>query len=700
MKRTCLFSLFLSFVIICQADRAMKGVWEDITLANGLQIRAELQGDEHFHFWQSEAGENYVLADGKYKLATDEEIRQKAIIAYTAYMQKEVRNIRKSPLMKAKSNMLGHKKGLIILVEFSDLAFSMEDALDFYSRMANEDGFVFGSQQGSIRDYFRDQSNGKFVLDFDVVGPYKLLQSYSYYGKDDANGNIDVNAIQMITQAIGMAGREVNYKDYDWDGDNEVEQVYIIYAGGGQASGGGADTVWPHKSSISNSSVSGYKPMILNGITINNYACSNELSGKKPAGIGTICHEFSHCLGYPDMYDVRANSGETNANYGMGSWDLMNSGSYNANGYCPAGYTGWEKWQAGWIEPVILSEDKIIEGMTSQSTHGESYIIHNAGNPNEYYFLDNRQKTGWDRALPGAGLLILHVDYDPKRFVVHGRPNTPIGEDDHQHITIIHADNKWGDNDEEGDPYPCGNNNSFSNITTPAAIVYNKNTDGSNFMNIKLSEITQHEDGTISFVFGDKAKADKSILLNESFDNCMGTGGNDGSWLTMRTAVGEFKPDNEGWSAEYIRGGYMCARVGDKASSAKVQFPVLQLQDKAVLRFYAAPYAQEGTMTLNVSTDNPDIKILTPSFVLSPKEFITCETEIEGSGTVQIILQADCRFYLDNIMVKTDDTDAVETLKSDARYSIANGLFYDLSGQKIQNPSKGVYIINGKKVLK
>jgi hypothetical protein len=105
-------------------------------------------------------------------------------------------------------------------------------------------------------------------------------------------------------------------------------------------------------------------------------------------------------------------------------------------------------------------------------------------------------------------------------------------------------------------------------------------------------------------------------------------------------------------------------------------------------------------MTLNVSTDNPDIKILTPSFVLSPKEFITCETEIEGSGTVQIILQADCRFYLDNIMVKTDDTDAVETLKSDARYSIANGLFYDLSGQKIQNPSKGVYIINGKKVLK
>ena len=197
--------------------------------------------------------------------------------------------------------------------------------IPFFTRMANQEGFISGSQKGSLRDYFIDQSNGKFILDFDVVGPYKLLQPYSYYGKDE-DSNTDVNAIQMIMQAVGMAGKDVNYKDYDWDDDNEVEQVYVIYAGNGQSTGGGSDTVWPHKSAISSWLTSGYKPMTMNGVIIDTYACSNELYGSKPAGIGTICHEFSHCLGYPDMYDVRHNSGERNTFYGMGTWDLMNSG--------------------------------------------------------------------------------------------------------------------------------------------------------------------------------------------------------------------------------------------------------------------------------------------------------------------------------------------------------------------------------------
>ena len=229
----------------------MRGVWETISLKNGLQIHAELQGDEHFHYWKTATGENYIISGGICKEATDEEIAQKSIAAYSTYWQEESRNLRKSPLKKAKSHMLGHKKGLIILVEFSDISFSMDDAHDFYNRMANEEGFTYGLQPGSLRDYFMDQSNGKFVLDFDVVGPYKLLQPSSYYGKDDDNGNTDVNAIQMIIQAIGLAGNEVNYQDYDWDGDNVVEQVYVIYAGEGQSTGGGANTVWPHKSNIS-----------------------------------------------------------------------------------------------------------------------------------------------------------------------------------------------------------------------------------------------------------------------------------------------------------------------------------------------------------------------------------------------------------------------------------------------------------------
>ena len=125
-------------------------------------------------------------------------------------------------------------------------------------------------------------------------------------------------------------------------------------------------------------------------------------------GIGTICHEFTHCLGLPDIYDTAYGGG-----YGMGYWDLMNSGSYNSNGYIPAGFTSYEKMYCGWSQPIELKNDTVITGMKPLSEGGESYIIYNDANRNEYYLLENRQKTGWDAGIPGNGLLVIHVDYDP-----------------------------------------------------------------------------------------------------------------------------------------------------------------------------------------------------------------------------------------------------------------------------------------------
>ena len=43
----------------------------------------------------------------------------------------------------------------------------------------------------------------------------------------------------------------------------------------------------------------------LDGVTVDTYACGSELmgiSGKTLDGIGTMCHEYSHCLGLPDFY--------------------------------------------------------------------------------------------------------------------------------------------------------------------------------------------------------------------------------------------------------------------------------------------------------------------------------------------------------------------------------------------------------------
>jgi M6 family metalloprotease-like protein len=125
----------------------------------------------------------------------------------------------------------------------------------------------------------------------------------------------------------------VNYADYDWDGDKEVDQVFIVYAGYGEAQGAPAETIWPHESVLGGT----WDALTLDNVTLNTYACGQELAGKDSsdgthlAGIGTICHEFSHCLGLPDFYDTDANTGANDTNYGTGTFDLMCGGSYNGN---------------------------------------------------------------------------------------------------------------------------------------------------------------------------------------------------------------------------------------------------------------------------------------------------------------------------------------------------------------------------------
>jgi M6 family metalloprotease-like protein len=340
-----------------------------------------------------------------------------------------------------------------------------------------------------------------------------VSQNASYYGSNDSQGN-DKYAGKMVIEALKLADSEVNYKDYDWNDDDEVDQVYLVYAGKGEADGGASNTIWPHAYTLDEAKGigDGDGAQTLDGVRIDSYACGAELNGSsgKIAGIGTMCHEFSHCLGYPDFYDTDYSGGQ-----GMFQWDLMDSGSYNGDGYLPAGYTSYERWVAGWLMPKELSTTMTVNNMKSLQDGGESYVIYNQGNRNEFYLLENRQQTSWDAGIPGKGLLILHVDYDADAW----RYNIPNDDLNHQRMTWVAADNKYqytvynGERSytEEGaknDPFPYGSVNAFNKNTTPAAKFYNKNSDGTKYMDSSVEEITQNSDGTVSFKF--VAKEDMS----------------------------------------------------------------------------------------------------------------------------------------------------------------------------------------------
>ncbi|MBR0525427.1 MAG: M6 family metalloprotease domain-containing protein [Prevotella sp.] len=504
--------LFFTFALAvlaltASAVPAKPGLFRTLTLSDGTTVKAQLVGDEHGHYWLSADGRAYQQMDG---MAYFSEVSIETVKA-KAQARRSQANARRAKRLEAPrrigevGNYIGKKKGIIILVNFSNVAFQKDNNNALYQRIANEKNFSYGDFKGSMYDYFYAQSEGKFELTFDVVGPVTVSNIQSYYGSNDSSGN-DKHPAEMVIEALKLADSQVNFADYDWDGDGKVDQVYVVYAGKGEADGGASTTIWPHEWELS--SAAGYDDgsgaQTLDGVKIDTYACGGELNGSGNIdGIGTMCHEFSHCLGYPDFYDTDYSGGQ-----GMGYWDLMDGGSYNGDGYQPAGYTSYERWMAGWKEPVELTTTTQVANMKALQDGGEAYIVYNNGNRNEYFLLENRQFTGWDASLPGEGLLILHVDYNASAWA----GNTPNDTPSHQRMTWIPADNEYQYTTYQGskyytiegmanDPFPYGSVNAFNKSTTPAAKFFNKNTDGTYYLDSSIEEITQNTDGTVSFNF-------------------------------------------------------------------------------------------------------------------------------------------------------------------------------------------------------
>lgn len=405
-----------------------------------------------------------------------------------------------------KEALTGQRKGLIILVEFPKrtatqtpaVKFSMEDARSFYDKVANQKDFSDPSGfTHSVYDYFFEQSRGQLEFTFDVVGPYKLGNAYNYYGADE-KGLQDAHIGKFVYDACRKADADVDFSKYDADGDGKVDRVFILYAGQGQnVNDADPGLIWPQEGSL-NAVGSDQAPFRLDGVTIDVFGCSNEIGAEGALdGIGTLCHEFSHCLGLPDMYDKGTAFGTTSLHYGTYVWDIMNMGNYLNGGFTPAAYTAQERMYLGWLLPIELKDDTDIVNMRPITDGGDTYIIYNDRNRNEFFLLENRQKVGTDKHLYGHGLMITHVNFSEEAWEANNVNTTT------ERCSIVAADNskERTTDDVAGDLYPCGGNNSFGNATTPAATLVNPNTDGSFLLNKEITDITQNADGTISFSF-------------------------------------------------------------------------------------------------------------------------------------------------------------------------------------------------------
>ena len=480
---------------------AKRGVKKIVTLSDGSVVELALKGDEHFSYYVDEKGQPCQVQDGELiTMAADEvsktwKAQKQMRLAVTAENGTVRRASRRAGTPSQATT--GTHRGLVILMQFKDKKFVTKSPQAVFNDFFNKEGYNDGGMSGSVRDYFKAQSYGNLNINFDVVGPYTTANNMAYYGKHQGKSN-DANAAVMAGEAVDKAAADVNFADYDWDGDGEVDQVFIIYAGYSEAQGADENTIWPHEWYISQQSSS----RRYNGKKIDKYGCASELMGKSGStldGIGTACHEFSHCLGLPDMYDTDTSKEE--GNFGMSYWDVMDQGSYNNNSLTPAGYSSYERWFAGWLTPIEINSKRAITGMKPLATTGEAYVLYNEatkskGIEGEFYLLENRQPVDFDAALPGHGMLILHVDYDATTWW-----NNSVNVDaDHQRMTIIPADNDFINL--AGDPWPgTKGKTTLGNLTTPVATLYRNNTNGKKLMNKPISNITEDVTAkTVSFM--------------------------------------------------------------------------------------------------------------------------------------------------------------------------------------------------------
>lgn len=363
----------------------------------------------------------------------------------------------------------GSPRALVILVGFKDLPF--DQTLADFDNLLNQSGYSYNGATGSCRDYFIASSDSVFSPLFDVYGPYTLSQNMRYYGEQSGDRH-DANPQEMVIEACRLAeAAGVDFAQYDTDGDNVLDNVFIYFAGHNQAEGGGENTIWPHQSNLS-----GYNIRV-SGKRLATYACTSEYSGAsgtRRATIGTFCHEFGHVLGLPDFYDTEYNY------YTVGNWDIMASGSYNNSGNTPPVYTSYERFFLDWLKPEQLTNkgEYFLEPL---ETSNKAYLIATAQHnmigknptPTEFFMLEYRQHVGWDEpesSLPGTGMLVWHIDYNSTAWSNNAPNNGPS-------IMRMHMEEANGiswksrSNGESGradDPYP-----GTRNVTTFTPTLHN-----------------------------------------------------------------------------------------------------------------------------------------------------------------------------------------------------------------------------------
>lgn len=445
-----------------------------------------------------------IAHDKKYRTAGEDSILAK-IPKYLRYTDDQIRDLlslweilEDQKSQKSNITTTGEVKLLLILMQFTDKQFTR--TTQEIRKLFNQANYTAGGLTGSVHDYYYSNSYGKLSLEFDIAGPYTTQNATAYYGNRGTNGYQ-----AFAREAVNAAAADVDYSDYDNNGDGVMDGLHILFAGHGEEASGNAAHIWSHKSTLSN--------LVHDGIAITTYSCSPELrnTSTQLTHIGVICHELGHVFGAPDFYDIDYD-GSGGQYPGTGEWDLMGSGNWNDNGKTPAHHNPYTKiFIYGWANVIDLDTAACSVVMEGSSTSENSFYRYYTTTPNEFFLLENRQLRNFDSRVPGRGLIIYHVhpSMSPNTDAVnirHPQKFYPVCASVSTKVPTSSA-STYGSINSSGCPFPGARNKTvFDDNSKPASVSWAGNNTEKPITNIKDNPSLR----TISFCFnGGSINADK-----------------------------------------------------------------------------------------------------------------------------------------------------------------------------------------------
>ncbi|HEA26005.1 MAG TPA: M6 family metalloprotease domain-containing protein [Ectothiorhodospiraceae bacterium] len=466
---------------------------------DGTSFQARQWGDEWSHGWQTLTGHTLIRNKASNTWYYADKDASGRLIATTIRAEKvpplrlphNIRHDNIDDIAKVKAHSrvqsqkvvpsIGTAKLPVVLINFSDTStiFTRDDiaTLIFGTKASDNLGVISGP--GSMKEYYEEVSYGKFSISAGangVAGWYTALGGHNNYSSYSA-------AASLVKESVQAADSVMDFSQFDSDGDGNVDVVAVYHQGRGQEESGDTRDIWSHKWDLNSSGVGS---IVLDGVTINDYIIMPETFGTSgdASTIGVITHEYAHALGLPDLYDISGGS------EGIGRWGLMGSGTWNGDvntADSPAHLISWSKYALGWLEPTIVTSTLVnhdifaVSGdatayLCRENINGVDWVIDSHSGVGEYFLMENRQLRGFDRGLPGTGLLITHID----ESVIS--TNSANADRTRPLVKVIEADGDsalyWMfDSGSSGDPFPGSNiNTAFGPNTIPNSNYYSGST--------------------------------------------------------------------------------------------------------------------------------------------------------------------------------------------------------------------------------